>query len=79
VVRLLAGTLLGGLLGTIAGLGYLATERCGGPACAGLIVIPIGTGCGGPVAGLFGTLAFAFFRPKPMPPACMEELERKRG
>jgi hypothetical protein len=79
VVRLLVGTLLGGLFGTIAGFGYLATERCSGPACAGLIVIPIGTGCGGLVAGLFGTLAFTFFRPKPMPRAFVEELERKRG
>jgi hypothetical protein len=77
-LRFVAGTLLGGLAGSLAGLAWLATERCAGPACAGLAMLPILTGAAGLVVGAIGTLGWILFiRPKPMPKAFRDEAGRK--
>jgi hypothetical protein len=52
VLVLLACVASGALLGAGAGLLFLVGERCAGPACAGLIVIPLLGAVPGAAAGL---------------------------
>lgn len=73
------GTAGGGAVGVAGSAAYLATERCAGPACAGLAIVPIAMGCVGLVVGLVGSIAWVLFvRPKPMPRAFVDEAQRRR-
>lgn len=48
-----------GIVGVLAGVLWLSGERCGGPACAGLAVIPIAFGVAGAGLGFFaGAIGF---------------------
>jgi hypothetical protein len=57
---LLAWVVGGTLAGAASGFAYLATQRCAGPACAGLIVVPMMTAIPGAIAGvLVGALRWS--------------------
>ncbi len=49
---LLACTLVGAMVGGAVGIVIVSGQRCGGPVCAGLIVIPMLTALPGAAAGL---------------------------
>ncbi len=77
-LRVLAASLLGGVVFALAAVAYLATERCAGPACAGLAIIPVLAGGAGVVVGALGGLGYVVFvRPKPMPKAFRDEAARR--
>jgi hypothetical protein len=57
VLVLLAWTVGGALTGAALGCGVLLGERCAGPMCAGLIVLPMMTAIPGAAAGLIVGIA----------------------
>jgi hypothetical protein len=65
-----------GVAGVIAGMVVLSGERCGGPACAGLAVIPMAFGVAGAGAGfVLGAIGFWILRGRRRPLVVPEAAE----